>query len=209
MKFHKKRVEMLALYITAFALIITMFYMVKNEETYHYGEEKILVTAITLVCCLFTFYYILVIVRNNPSVHIFISYSLNGKDTAAIIYNTLTEQFPRLSKYRFAVTWDETIPLGEEINKTLQDFIKRADVVIVIVSSTYINSTACQNEFNWVFANEKKIIPVVLESYDDLSRLPRNISNIKALPLYECKSDEEKEKYIIEMAKDLIRQRKD
>lgn len=208
MNFNKRVVEMLVLYITTFSLIITMFLMVKNEESY-YGEEKILIIAIVLVSCLFIFYSVLVIARNNPNVHIFISCSMNDKNTATIIYNTLTDQFPHLSKYRFTVTWDETIPLGDDINTTLQDFIKRADIVIVVVSSTYINSTTCLKEFNLAISDGKKIIPVVLESYDDLSKLPRNISNIKALPLYECESDEEKEKYIIEMAKDLIRQRRD
>lgn len=32
----------------------------------------------------------------------------------------------------------------------------------------------------------KKIIPIVMESFEDLSQLPRDISNIKGLSFSEC-----------------------
>ena len=95
------------------------------------------------------------------------------------------------------------------MSATMQKYIEKSDIVIVLVSENYITSEWCYNEFLSIANLNKRIIPIVLNSYSDLSRLPKDISNIKALSLSDCTSDKDFEEQLLRLAKDLIRQRKD
>ena len=114
-----------------------------------------------------------------------------------------------MSKYRFEILTADTIPYGSDMRKTMQEYLQKANIMIVIVSKSYIESKWCNEEFVEISGMNKKIIPIVIDRYEYLSQLPKDISNIKALFIRESKLNEELEHQIELLAKDLVRQRKD
>lgn len=208
MKFNKNNFQIITLLIATLSLIVTIFSVVDNTRLF-LDNEIILALATALVTSLFATYVLSIIRRINPKQYIYISYTGQDKDTALLVSRILSEQFKRLSKYRFEIITVDSIPFGEDMSATMQEYIKKSDIVIVLVSDTYIKSEWCYNEFVSIANMNKRIIPIVLNSYSDLSRLPKDISNIKALSLSDCTSDKDFEEQLLRLAKDLIRQRKD
>lgn len=92
---------------------------------------------------------------------------------------------------------------------TMQENMSKSEIIIVIVSPSYLQSEWCLNEFTTISKDNKRIIPIVTETFSDLAKLPKDISNIKALSLINCKSEEDFSKIVSVLAKDLIKQRKD
>lgn len=208
MKFNKNNFQIITLLIAALSLIVTIFSVVDNTRLF-LDNEIILAFATALVASLSATYVLSIIRRINPKQYIYISYTLQDKDTALLVSQILSEQFKRLSKYRFEIITVDSIPFGEDMSATMQKYIEKSDIVIVLVSENYITSEWCYNEFLSIANLNKRIIPIVLNSYSDLSRLPKDISNIKALSLSDCTSDKDFEEQLLRLAKDLIRQRKD
>ena len=134
------------------------------------------------------------------------SFSSADKDMVELVTRTLEEQFKKMSKYRFEILTADTIPYGSDMRKTMQEYLQKANIMIVIVSKSYIESN---EEFVEISGMNKKIIPIVIDRYEYLSQLPKDISNIKALFIRESKLNEELEHQIELLAKDLVRQRKD
>lgn len=208
MKFNKNNFQIITLLIAALSLIVTIFSVVDNTRLF-LDNEIILAFATALVASLSATYVLSIIRRINPKQYIYISYTGQDKDTALLVSRILSEQFKRLSKYRFEIITVDSIPFGEDMSATMQKYIEKSDIVIVLVSENYITSEWCYNEFLSIANLNKRIIPIVLNSYSDLSRLPKDISNIKALSLSDCTSDKDFEEQLLRLAKDLIRQRKD
>lgn len=78
----------------------------------------------------------------------------------------------------------------------------------MIVSKKYLNSECCKNEFISFMGKGKTIIPVVTDSFEDLSQLPVNLSSIKALSLIDVETDSEIKKQLSKLVVDLIKRRK-
>lgn len=89
------------------------------------------------------------------------------------------------------------------------DNIRKSEIVIIIISPDYIQSEWCKKEFSIISESGKKIIPIITDSFHDLSLLPKDLSNIKALSLRNCTSGNELNKKISILAKDLIKRRID
>lgn len=208
MKFNKNTFQIITLLIATLSLIVTIFSVVDNTRLF-LNNETILALEAAIVTPLFATYVLSIIRRINPKQYIYISYTGQDKDTALLVSRILSEQFKRLSKYRFEIITVDSIPFGEDMSATMQGYIKKADIVIILVSDAYIKSEWCYNEFISITNMNKRIIPIVLNSYSDLSRLPKDISNIKALSLSDCTADKDFEDQLLRLAKDLIRQRKD
>lgn len=208
MKFNKNSFEIITLWIVTISLIATIFSVVDNTRLF-LDNEIILTLATALVASFFATDVLLIIRRINPKQYIYISYTGQDEDTALLVSRILSEQFKRLSKYRFEIITVDSISFGEDMPATMQKYIEKSDIVIVLVSEDYIKSEWCYNEFLSIANMNKRIIPIVLNSYNDLSRLPKDISNIKALSLCDCTSDKDFEEQLLRLAKDLIRQRKD
>ena len=193
MNFNKNNFQIITLLIAALSLIVTIFSVVDNTRLF-LDNEIILAFATALVASLSATYVLSIIRRINPKQYIYISYTGQDKDTALLVSQILSEQFKRLSKYRFEIITVDSIPFGEDMSATMQKYIEKSDIVIVLVSENYITSEWCYNEFLSIANLNKRIIPIVLNSYSDLSRLPKDISNIKALSLSDCTSDKDWQK---------------
>jgi len=209
MKFNKNNFQILTLLFCALALMLTMISMLTEGSLVLYDNELTLKLAITLVTLTSVVYATLIIKRVNPKTYIYLSYSKKDEELAEKIAAELSCQFKKLSKYRFEIITEDSIPFGNYINLTVQENISKSDIVIVIVSAAYLQSQWCLNEFKMFSDQKKRIIPIVKESFSDLSELPKDISNIRALSLINYKSDENFSKLMSQLAKDLIKQRKD
>lgn len=209
MKFNKNNLQIISLLLAVFAILATIFSLMDDTKLLYTDNESILILATVLIAILSVSYTFIIIRRVNPKQYIYISYTGQDKETALLIAQTLSKQFEQLSKYRFEIITADSIPFGEDMSATMQEYIKKSNIVILLVSESYIENKWCSNEFMSMINMNKKIIPIVMNSYGDLSRLPKDISNIKALSLSDCTSDKDFEDQLLRLAKDLVRQRKD
>lgn len=206
----KNNVLDLILLIVTFALILSMFSTFFPNSFYPSDENVIVLTlAIALVTLTIILYLLLLIKRTNPKKYIYISYCRSDEEIANKIASILEEQLKKLSKYRFEIITADSIPFGNDMRSTMQKNMAKSDIVIVIVSPSYLRSEWCLKEYMTICNENKRIIPVVIDSFSDLSKLPKDISNIKALSLRNCKSEQDFSKAILLLAKDLIKQRMD
>lgn len=209
MKFNKNNMQNFALLISALGIMLTMLSPLFDNSFLTYDNEFILNAASTLVLVTGAAYVILIMKRINPKKYIYFSYSLDDKKLALEINNILSEQLERSSKYRFEILTSDSVPFGNNIHDTIRKNIAKADIAIVIVSPSYLQSNFCQKEFSSIVNQNAKIIPIVINSFEDLKKLPKDYSDIKSLSLINYKSKEELKNQLHLLAKDLIRQRKD
>lgn len=209
MKFNKNNIQIFSLLISALALMVTMLSILTQNSLLKYDNAFVLPLAIVLVTSTAFLYTLLIIKRVNPKKYIYLSYTGRDKEIAEKMILILNEQFKKLSKYRFEILTADSIPFGNDIYITMQENLAKSEIVIVIVSPSYLQSEWCINEFTTISKDNKRIIPVVTEAFSDLTELPKNISNIKALSLINCKSEEDFSETMTTLAKDLIKQRKD
>lgn len=209
MKFNKNNFQIVTLLVSALALMATMISILTSNSLFLYDNALILTLAITLVALTSVVYATLIIKRVNPKTYIYLSYSRKDKELAEKIATELTDQFKRLSKYRFEIITGDSIPFGNDMTSTMQENISKSDIAIIIVSTEYLQSQWCLKEFMTFSGQKKRIIPIVKESFSDLSKFPEDMSNIKALSLINCESNEDFNKSMSLLAKDLIKQRKD
>lgn len=209
MKFNKNNIQIFSLLISALALMLTMLSILTQNSFLKYDNAFILSLAIVLVTSTAFSYTLLIIKRVNPKKYIYLSYTGRDKEIAEKMILILNEQFKKLSKYRFEILTADSIPFGNDMSITMQENLTKSEIVIVIVSHSYLESEWCINEFTTISKDNKRIIPVVTEAFSDLAKLPKDVSNIKALSLVNCKSEEDFSKTMSTLAKDLIKQRKD
>ncbi len=209
MKFNKNNIQIFTLLISALALMLTMLSILTQNSLFKYDNAYILSLATALVTSTIISYALLIIKRVNPKKYIYLSYTGQDKEIAEKVILVLSEQFKKLSKYRFEILTADSIPFGNDMYITMQENMSKSEIIIVIVSPSYLQSEWCLNEFTTISKDNKRIIPIVTETFSDLAKLPKDISNIKALSLINCKSEEDFSKIVSVLAKDLIKQRKD
>ena len=209
MKFNKNNIQIFSLLISALALMVTMLSILTQNSLLKNDNAFVLSLAIILVTSTAFLYTLLIIKRVNPKKYIYLSYTGRDKEIAEKMILILNEQLKKLSKYRFEILTADSIPFGNDMYITMQENLAKSEIVIVIVSPSYLQSEWCINEFTTISKDNKRIIPVVTEAFSDLTELPKDISNIKALSLINCKSEEDFSETMSTLAKDLIKQRKD
>ena len=209
MKFNKNNIQIISLFISAISLVFALFTIMFDANKFDTNNIYLMTLLMVFVSYIASAYIMLIIKRVNPKQYIYMSFSSADKDMVELVTRTLEEQFKKMSKYRFEILTADTIPYGSDMRKTMQEYLQKANIMIVIVSKSYIESKWCNEEFVEISGMNKKIIPIVIDRYEYLSQLPKDISNIKALFIRESKLNEELEHQIELLAKDLVRQRKD
>lgn len=210
MKFNKDSFQIALLFFSGIGIMLSMCSMLFEEGKYDFNNvEIILFMVIMLVVLVIAVYIILISIRINPKKYIYLSYSDNDKDFAEKISHILNQELKKLSKYRFEIITKLSISFGDDIDVSCREYITKSDSVILIVSNSFLQSEWCQKELDVAVDKKKRIIPIVVDSFDDLSKLPQNLSNIKALSLINCISDEDIINNIKTLAKDIIRRQRD
>lgn len=198
-------IQIISLLTTAVTLIVALFTIVFDNKKINTENTFLMILLVSFSFAIMLAYILLIIKRINPKQYIYISYARADKEIAETIKDVLDAQLRKMSKYRFEILTADSIPYGADMSNTLQEYISKSNTVIVIVSENYILSQWCNTEFVEVLEMGKKLIPIVTDSYEDLSDLPKDISNIKALSIKECSSPEELESRLKLLAKDLVR----
>ena len=209
MKVNKNNVQIIILLVSAFGLMAIMLFILIENKLPIYNNSIALMLATILVILTAFIYALLIINRIKPKKHIYLSYTKEDKETAEKIISVLSDLFKKMSKYRFEFITGDSVPFGSNIYTTIKKNISEAEIAIIIVSPSYIRNTWCQEEFLTIYKDGSLIIPVVTEAFSDLTKLPQDISNIKALSLIDCKSEEDFSKAMSILAKDLIKRRND
>lgn len=209
MKLNKNNIQIITLIISAFALMLTMVSILTEHTFFKYDSVLVLSLAILLVIITGCIYAILIIKRINPKKYIYLSYARADAEVAKKILLFLDEQFRKLSKYRFEILTADIIPFGNDLDETMQKYISKADIVIIIVSQPYLQSEWCQKEFISISLEKKRIIPIVTKSFGDLAKFPMDLSKIKSLSLTDHESEEIFLNKLNILAKDIIRQYSD
>lgn len=209
MKFNKNTNQIIALFATALSLILALFTIVFDANRFDTNNIYFLVL-ISLGTGIIMFAYVLLIVKRiNPKQYIYISFADADKDLAKLIETKLEEQLNNKSKYRFEFLTPEKIPYGSNISDTVKEYLDRSNIVIAIVSKDYIESSYRNKEFSEILSMNKKIIPVVIDSYESIEKLPKDVRNIKSLLLDNRENTEDLDFKLSCLAKDLVRQRMD
>lgn len=214
MKFNKNNFVIISLLTCAVSLMVTMIavFFVQSEINYK-TNNRLLLLATLLLFITFCMYLLAVFNRVKPIKNIYVSYSFEDEEIAEKIISQLNTQLTSLSKYKFNVISKKDISYGEDLYKTITNNINKSDIFLLIISTSYIQEESCIKEFHFIFERELnsniKIIPITLYSFENLSELPKDLSNIKSLSLIDCSSEEDFSHRISLLAKDLVRQRKD
>ncbi len=206
---NNKNLQIIALFATALSLIMALFTLVFDSN--RFNTDSILIVSVLLICTVaISLMYILLIARRvNPKQYIYISYTSADEETAHLVTSVLEEELNKFSKYHYEILSADSVPYGSDMHKTVEEFLEKSAIVIVVVSKNYVTSSWCHSEFITFSKRNKKIIPIVVDSYEHLSELPKEISNIKALSLHECSSTDEFKRHITTLAKELVKQRQD
>lgn len=207
MKNSKNILQLLSLIIAALSIIISMALIIYNgSNLILLSDEKYLLTVCVIVVIPLTWAYTLIILKRvNPSKNIYLSYSIEDKEIANIIATVLEKQLNCSSKYRFKLITADLVPFGANIQNTMKNDLARADIIIVIVSTHYLESSWCNQEFKEIDFEHQTVIPIVLSSFDHLSELPIDISGIKGLYLGDCQTNTLIEERLSALSKDLIK----
>lgn len=209
-KFNKNNFQIFSLLIAAIGIIVSLFAIISQEYIFATVDDSAVLFLITIMITLLTVYTAILVIfqRVNPKKNIYISYSREQTEIVKNIVESMQEQFNKSSKYRFELLTADDVPYGCDMKETIKSYIEKSDIAIVIVSKRYINSDWCRGEFSNLISEGKMIIPIVTESFGDLSQLPVNISHIKALSLIDATSEEIKDR-LSRLVLELIKQRKD
>ncbi len=216
MNSNKNNLSVAMLLISAMALMVTMVFTMFLEpdsifDNYDNYESIIMLLFIFLLILTLMFYSLSVLKRIKPKKNIYISYASIDNETVVKIINELDAALTKLSKFRFDILTHQDVPLGEDFFESIESNINKSEIFIIVVSKSYLDKSSCIKEFERIIQknNRTKIIPIVLDSFDDLAKLPKDLSNIKSLPLYYNISEKEFSKQIKILAEDLIKYRRD
>lgn len=120
--------------------------------------------------------------------YIFISFSQLDKEYAFPIIE-------RLSEDGYRVWYHENTENGLEWMETIAKHIKECSVCIALVSEHFVDSHACRREINFAMKKRKKILPVMLETVENMS-LGMEMQ-LSALPtIYKYSLDEDNELFV-------------
>ena len=197
------------LLLAVVSLVFALFTVLFDSNKFNSANIYLMILMLIIISMVMFFYLLLIVKRINPKQYIYVSYSYDDRDTKELIVKELEEKLGRISKYRFEILTVDSIPYGADMQKTMQEYLQKSNITIIIVSQKYILNEWCNREFIEISGMNKKIIPIVIDTYEYLTELPKDISNIKALCICSDKLAENIGKQMDLLAKDLVRQRKD
>lgn len=214
MKFNKNNLAIISLLVCAASLMATMISAFFAQSDINYkNNTELLIVATLLIGTTFCLYSLTIFNRVKPIKNIYVSYSFKDEEIAEKLISQLNDELTHLSKYRFNIISKKDVPYGEDLYKSISANVNKSDIYLIVVSSSYLQKESCRKEFEYIFQRQinfkAKIIPIILDSFDNLTQLSENLSNIKSLSLIECCTEEDFAQRITSLANDLIRQRKD
>lgn len=196
--------EIFMLIVSAVALVITMQRMMDGDSTVQQNSMT-LSLAITLVGFTSIWQTLITIMRDlkKRSCHVYVSYSHEDEKLVKRLLEVLERQLREYPRNHVKFVTDDSIPLGSDIESSVRENIEKSDTIIVVVSEAYSENDWCLREFEMIVSGKKKMIPIVTKSFEDLKKLPIDISNVKALLLSEGESEKEFSEAISMLAKNL------
>lgn len=112
---------------------------------------------------------------------IFLSHSSQDAELAHEFAQHLTNKLNSKTHSTIEITSSKSIPYGSELPKALSISVDKSDLVFVFVSEHYLTDTMCQLEFSEIIEKNKTVIPIAIDSYEYLSKLPMDMSKIKTM----------------------------
>ncbi|NEO97290.1 MAG: TIR domain-containing protein [Symploca sp. SIO2E9] len=128
---------------------------------------------------------------NNLMSEVFISYSDKDKDIRGKIGKTLMRQGLTIW------TPEADIKTGIEFQEAINQGIEEADNFVYLISTSSLQSKYCQQELEYAFANNKRLIPLLLEAIDIKPMSPL----IRGLQFIDFRGHEDEKKYRLSAAK--------
>lgn len=198
--------DKLAFYSTALAGIFTLGGLIasivtQNEVIIHVS----IVIAVAMLVPLISVYSLLILKRINPKKYVFLSYAKTDENLASDLRTLLDKELNLNSRYRYEILIGDEIPLGTDMISGLKAIIDKTEVVILIVSEDYLASKWCISEFGCFDFDKQRVIPIAYSDLSLLSKLPKDISNIKGLRLDYLYTSEELKSLTKILSEDLIK----
>ena len=128
---------------------------------------------------------------NNLMTEVFISYSEEDGEITQKIANTLKRE-------SLTIWTNKTdIKAGAEFQKQINKGIEEADNLIYLISANSLRSRYCQQEIEYALANNKRIVPLLVEKIQ-LETIPPEILTLQFIDFTEYKN---KDKYCLSVDK--------
>ena len=99
------------------------------------------------------------------NIDVFISYAHGDEPWASEFVNELKAQGVR-------TWWDHDIALGERLTESMEEALREAPILAVLVTPNYISNSSSAFELGAAVAGNKKIIPIVRQK-EQQHMLPR------------------------------------
>jgi WD40 repeat protein len=127
---------------------------------------------------------------------IFISYSHNDSACAHRLFASLQE-----AGHRVAIDTEGLFD-AEHITPRLQEMIRASDVVLMVLTQSWLNSFPCAEEMRFAIRHNKRIVPAAFENVADV--LPPEIKDIIYVRFYgELTYDESFERLDLALSRDI------
>ena len=205
----KELIEVLIMSIAAISVIVSIFIILLEDNTYRIDEYSVAI--ITICITLITGVYLLLFLRRtSPKKYIFISYALQDFDIIKDHTELLLEILMKSKRYRYEVIDSKSaVSYGEKINDGIKKAIEKSDIILLFISDTYLKSFETQKEYILAKETEKIVIPILLEESINMAPFPKELEEIKCVELYKNLGVTEKSENIYKLGYDLLKNRFD
>lgn len=207
MKLNKNNFQSVVLIMTALGIVATINSLLYEPKIGIAGNSVALLICIVLALNIIFIYLRLIIKRVNPKKHIFISYCYNDDKFAKRLNECLQKKIDKSAVQRFEILSAESISFGDNIMEKVESFFEKSDIIVIVISNSYLTSKACRFELEKISSLNKIVIPVIIEPYNELNDMPKFLLNIKGLEFYDCNKESDFEEKINILAEDLIRRK--
>lgn len=162
----EKIVPSIAVGATILAALYYLTHLLVSETKYF----EVLLSVFASVIGAVIAYFALKIVRQKREGNVFISYNYKDKKFVERLVQSLKFK-------RFNIVYDdEVVKIGDDIKQTIIDNIKKADVIIYIISKPAKENDFQNYELKTALESNKKILPVIIGPDVEL---PRELGHLK------------------------------
>ena len=169
-----------------------------------------LIAATVFIIPLCVMYTLLIFRRITPTKFVFFSCADMQDDIVLEIKRMLDEKLNFSSRYKYKIITRDDVPLGSDMKSGIKSLVEKSEVIILFATDSYLKNEWCLFEFESFDFEKQRIIPITYVNTSILSKMPKDISNVKGLSYgggFKNREEELKE-LVTTLARDIKKNRK-
>ena len=104
--------------------------------------------------------------KEGAAMKIFISHSSEDRELVLLFMNLLTQGFHIDSNEIFCTSMDNSLRVGEDFIKNIKEELHDSEIVIFLITPSYITSKFCVMEMGAAWAFKNNIVPIIVPPLD-------------------------------------------